>query len=142
VKLALDGDSLEVTAISSEEQDRLVELSIARNATPCGAVTVANLTGAALSVIGGMNELLVGHAYEQSDKISPLSATGSMRSTSAMITSALTTADRHDRIPKHSPASGPSASGAGKPPAGRTELLTSARGRWPAGLDGAGQNGS
>ena len=33
VKLALDGDSLEVTAISSEEQDRLVELSIARNAT-------------------------------------------------------------------------------------------------------------
>jgi hypothetical protein len=33
VKLTLDGDSLEVTGVSSEEQDRLVELWIARNAT-------------------------------------------------------------------------------------------------------------
>ena len=32
VKLTLDGDSLEVTGVSSEEQDRLVELWIARNA--------------------------------------------------------------------------------------------------------------
>jgi hypothetical protein len=32
VKLTLDGDSLEVTGASSEEQDRLVELWIARNA--------------------------------------------------------------------------------------------------------------
>jgi hypothetical protein len=33
VKLTLNGDSLEVTGVSSEEQDRLVELWIARNAT-------------------------------------------------------------------------------------------------------------
>jgi hypothetical protein len=33
VKLTLDGDSLEVTAVSSEEQDLLVELSIALKAT-------------------------------------------------------------------------------------------------------------
>jgi hypothetical protein len=33
VKLTLDGDALEVTGVSSEEQDRLVELWIARNAT-------------------------------------------------------------------------------------------------------------
>ncbi len=33
VKLTLDCDSLEVTGVSSEEQDRLVELWIARNAT-------------------------------------------------------------------------------------------------------------
>jgi hypothetical protein len=33
VKLTLDGDSLEVTGVSSEEQDRLVELWIAREAT-------------------------------------------------------------------------------------------------------------
>jgi hypothetical protein len=33
VRLTLDGDSLEVTGVSSEEQDRLVELWIARNAT-------------------------------------------------------------------------------------------------------------
>jgi hypothetical protein len=32
VKLTLDGDSLEVTGVRSEEQDRLVELWIARNA--------------------------------------------------------------------------------------------------------------
>ena len=33
MKLTLDGDSLEVTAVSSEEQDLLVELSIALKAT-------------------------------------------------------------------------------------------------------------
>jgi hypothetical protein len=33
VKLTLRGDSLEVTGVSSKEQDRLVELSITRNAT-------------------------------------------------------------------------------------------------------------
>ncbi len=33
VKLTLDGDSLEVTGVSSQEQDRLVELWIARHAT-------------------------------------------------------------------------------------------------------------
>jgi hypothetical protein len=33
VKLTLDGDSLEVTGMSSEEQDRLVELWVARHAT-------------------------------------------------------------------------------------------------------------
>jgi hypothetical protein len=44
----------------------------------------------------GMNELLVRNAYQQSDKISPPSATGCTRSASAMIASALTTADRHE----------------------------------------------
>jgi hypothetical protein len=33
VKLTLDGDSLEVTGVSSQEQERLVELWIARHAT-------------------------------------------------------------------------------------------------------------
>ena len=33
VKLTLDGDSLEVTGVSSDEQDRLVELWVARHAT-------------------------------------------------------------------------------------------------------------
>jgi hypothetical protein len=50
------------------------------------AVTVANLTDiAAQRHRRGMNELLVGHSYQQSDKISPPSTTGCARSASAMI---------------------------------------------------------